>query len=157
RGATAVTTAVAAALLFSAGSHGQAQTQAPPAYKAARLPYGGDVPNLNGTWQVSNSAYWDLQDHQEARSTSPAMGGWDAIPPGMSVEEGNEIPYKPEALAKKKANFEKRFDLDPEMKCYLPGVPRPVYMPYPFKIVQTPNQILMNFAYANATRVIDMT
>jgi hypothetical protein len=157
RGVTALTAAVAAALLFSVGSHGQAQTPAPPTYKAVRLPYGGDVPNLNGTWQVSNTANWDLQDHQGARSPILAMGGWGAIPPGLSVVDGNEIPYKPEALAKKNANFQKRMELDPEMKCYLPGVPRAVYMPYPFKIVQTSSQILMNFAYANTTRVIDMT
>jgi hypothetical protein len=34
---------------------------------------------------------------------------------------GGEIPYLPEAAAKKKANFEKRLTDDPEIKCYLPG------------------------------------
>jgi len=151
---TATVLAVTAAVLFSVGSQGQTTT--PPAYKAPRLPYGGDVPNLTGTWQVANTANWDLQDHQGARSPILAMGGWGAIPPGLSVVERNEIPYKPEALAKKKENFQKRLELDPEMKCYLPGVPRAIYMPYPFKIVQTATSILMSFQYANTSRVIDM-
>src|SRR6476646_5037555 len=96
RSVMAVTTTVAAAWLFSVGSYGQTQTQAPAAYKAARLPYGGDVPNLNGTWQVANTANWDLQDHQGARSPILAMVGWGAVPPGLSVVDGTEIPYKPE-------------------------------------------------------------
>ena len=151
----AAVTVVAAAFLWPVGGHGQ--SPAAPAYKAPRLPYGGDVPNLNGTWQVANTAYWDLQDHQGARSPILAMGGWGAIPPGLSVVDGNEIPYKPDALARKKENFQKRLQLDPEMRCYLPGVPRAIYMPYPFKIVQTASQILMSFQYANTTRVIDLT
>jgi len=154
RTTTATMAAVAAAFIFSIATQGQTQT--PPAYKAPRLPYGA-APNLNGTWQVANTANWDLQDHQGARSPILAMGGWGAIPPGLSVVDGNEIPYKPEALAKKKENLQKRLELDPEMKCYLPGVPRAIYMPYPFKIVQTPTQMLMSFSYAATTRVIDMT
>jgi hypothetical protein len=146
-----VAVAVAAILTSSRTSDGQTT-----AYKAARLPYGGNVPNLNGTWQVANTANWDLQDHQGQTGPIIALGAWGAVPPGQSVVEGNEIPYKPEALAKKKENFAKRLTLDPEIKCYLPGVPRVMYMPYPFQIVQTATSILMAFQYAGTARVIDM-
>jgi hypothetical protein len=70
--------------------------------------------------------------------------------------EGDAIPYLPEAAAKKKANFENRLTADPEIKCYLPGVPRATYMPYPFQIVQTPKNILIAYEYAGATRTIFM-
>ena len=71
--------------------------------------------------------------------------------------EGNEIPYQPWAAAKKKENYENWLSRDPEVKCYLPGVPRATYMPYPFQIVQTGNNdILMAYEYASASRVIKM-
>jgi hypothetical protein len=70
--------------------------------------------------------------------------------------EGNEIPYLPEAAAKKKENFANRLTADPEIKCYLPGVPRATYLPHPFQIVQTPKFILMAYEYAGATRTISM-
>jgi hypothetical protein len=47
--------------------------------------------------------------------------------------------------------------LDPEVKCYLPGVPRAMYMQYPFQIIQTPTYIMMVFTYARAVRTIYMT
>jgi hypothetical protein len=85
-----------------------------------------------------------------------ALGAAGAVPAGLGVVEGGEIPYLPEAAAKKKANFEDRLTVDPEIKCYLPGVPRATYMPYPFQIVQTPKYILIAYEYAGATRTIHM-
>ncbi|HKC40518.1 MAG TPA: hypothetical protein VKC15_13325, partial [Gemmatimonadales bacterium] len=82
-------------------------------------------PDLQGIWQVLNTAAWDLQDH----------GATLGVPAGRGVVEGNEIPYRPEALAKKQENFKNRQQLDPENRCILPGVPRVTYMPYPFRIV----------------------
>ncbi len=70
--------------------------------------------------------------------------------------EGGVIPYKPEALAKRNANFANRWKLDPEVKCYMPGIPRATYMPFPFQIVQSANVILMSYEYASANRVINM-
>src|SRR5215208_3952759 len=89
--------------------------------------------NLQGIWQVLNTAAWDIQDH-------PARLG---VPAGQSVVVGNEIPYLPAALAKKRENFENRATADPETKGFLPGVPRIMYMPFPFQILQTPGQIVM--------------
>ncbi len=108
----------------------------PAAGQVRRTPDG--KPNLNGIWQVLTTANWDLQGHAAAAGPMIPLGAIGAMPPGQGVVEGEEIPYKPEALATKKANFADRLKLDPEVKCYLPGVPRATYMPFPFQIVQTP-------------------
>ena len=79
-------------------------------------------PDLNGLWQVLNTAAWDIQDHGE-----------DGVCPGQGVVEGNEIPYLPAAAAKKQENFANRATADPDSQCFMPGVPRATYMPYPFE------------------------
>ena len=125
-----------------------------PAYKAPRTADG--KPNLSGIWQALNSANWDIQGHAARRGPVLALGAAFSVPAGLGVVEGNEIPYKPEAAAKKKENAEKWLTEDPEIKCYLPGVPRATYMDYPFQIVQTPGDILMTYEFASAARVIRM-
>jgi len=124
------------------------------AYKAPRAADG--KPNLNGIWQTLNSANWDIQGHSAQSGPVVALGAAGAVPAGLGVVEGDEIPYKPEAARKKKENFENRLTADPEIKCYLPGVPRATYMPFPFQIVQTSKYILMAYEFANATRTIYM-
>jgi hypothetical protein len=124
------------------------------AYKAPRTADG--KPDLNGIWQALNTANWDIQEHAARPGQVVALGAVGAVPAGLGVVEGNEIPYLPAAAAKKKENFENRLTADPEIKCYLPGVPRAAYMPYPFQIVQTPSYILMAYEYAGATRTIYM-
>jgi hypothetical protein len=101
-------------------------------------------PNLQGIWQVLNTGAWDIQDH-------PARLG---VPAGQGVVEGNEIPYQPAALAKKRENFENRLTADPDTKGYLPGVPRITYMPFPFQIFQTSNYVTILYEYAHAIRTI---
>jgi len=113
--------------------------QAPATPRAAE-----GKPNLQGIWQVLNTAAWDIQDHQ-AR-----LG----VPAGQGIVDGNEIPYLPAALAKKRANSENRATADPETKGYLPGVPRIMFMPFPFQIFQTPDQITMVFEYDRGVRMI---
>ena len=113
----------------------------------SRLPRTADgKPDLSGIWQVMNTAVWDIQDHNAQKG----------VPAGIGVVEGNDLPYKPEALAKKKSNYEKRATLDPESKCYLPGVPRVTYMPFPLQIVQTPAQVTVLYEYAHTVRNIFM-
>ncbi len=113
------------------------------------------TPDLNGIWQAVNTANWDLRTH--GPSPGPAkLGAIGAIPPGLGVVEGDEIPYLPEAAAKKKENFQNRWTADPELKCYLPGVPRATYMPYPFEIVQGSSSIMIAYEYAGAVRPINM-
>jgi hypothetical protein len=123
-------------------------------YRAPRTPDG--KPNLNGIWQVLNTANWDIQGHAAAAGPTVPLGAIGAIPPGPGVVEGGAIPYLPEAAAKKKENFANRLRLDPEVFCYLPGVPRATYMPYPFQIVQSRSHIMISYEYASATRIINM-
>ena len=104
-------------------------------------------PDLSGIWQVMNTAAWDIQDHQAQKG----------VPAGQGVVEGNELPYTPAALEKKKVNFASRATADPETKCFLPGVPRITYMPFPFQIVQTPAQVTILYEYAHAVRNIFMS
>jgi hypothetical protein len=104
-------------------------------------------PNLNGIWRAINTAAWDIQDH------TGALG----VPPGQGVVEGNEIPYQAWAAAKKQENFAKRASADPtEANCYLPGVPRATYMPFPFEIVQTPKTVAIIYEFAHASRAIPL-
>jgi hypothetical protein len=84
------------------------------------------------------------------------MGAVGAVPGGLGIVEGGEIPYQPWALAKRKENQANWLTADPEIKCYLPGIPRATYMPFPFQIVQTPKNILMTYEFASASRVIAM-
>lgn len=125
---------------------------APAAYQPPRTADG--KPDLNGIWQAMNSAHWDIQDHAARQGPVVALGAAFSVPAGLGVVEGNEIPYLPEALEKKKQNAANWLTMDPEIKCYMPGVPRATYMPYPFQIVQTPEHILMAYEFASASRII---
>jgi len=113
-------------------------------------------PNLNGIWQVMNTANWDIAPHAAQAGQVVALGATGAEPAGLGVVEGGEIPYLPDALKTKQQNYANRLKNDPEVKCYLPGVPRATYMPYPFQIVQTPKTILMSYEYDGAVRTIYM-
>jgi hypothetical protein len=160
---TAVVTAAVAAtfVLSSMPAAGQAQ-----AYRAPRAADGHA--DLNGIWQVLNEANYDLETHmaRAALALRPgpfgplpaapvlALGAVGAVPGGLGVVEGGEIPYKPAALAKKKENQEHWLERDPEIKCYLPGVPRATYMPYPFQIFQSTKAIFIAYEYAGAARNI---
>jgi len=112
--------------------------------------------NLNGIWQAINEANWDIEGHSAGPGRVLQLGAEDAEVPGLGVVEGGPLPYLPAAATKKKANFDKRLTLDPEIKCYLPGVPRAMYMPQPFQIIQSPKHIMMAFQYAGAIRTIYM-
>jgi len=115
----------------------------------------GGAPDLNGIWQALNTANWDIQGHAAAAGPLPQLGAIGAIPPGLGVVDG-DLPYLPEAAAKKQQNFANRVTADPEVKCYLPGVPRATYMPYPFQIVQSRKTLLFAYQYAGAVRTVNM-
>jgi hypothetical protein len=132
--------------------------QQPPAAGAAyRAPRTKDgKPDFNGIWQAVNSANWDIAPHVAAAGPWE-LGTLGAIPPGLGIIDGTELPYLPEALKQKKENFAKRWVEDPEAKCYLPGVPRVMYMPYPIQIFQSTDHITMVSEYKSALRDIYMT
>jgi len=140
--------------------------QAPAAYRAPRGQDGH--PDLNGIWQALNTANYDLEAHvaRPAMALRPgpygplpaapvlALGAVGAVPGGLGIVDGGEIPYKPEMLAKKKENQEKWLERDPEIKCYLPGIPRATYMPFPFQIFHSSKAIFFAYEYAGAVRNI---
>ncbi|HYA16971.1 MAG TPA: hypothetical protein VEF06_05865 [Bryobacteraceae bacterium] len=125
-------------------------------------------PDLSGIWQAMSEANYDLAPHtaRPAMALRPgpygpvpakdvlALGATGAVPPSMGVVEGGEIPYLPAALEQKKKNQENWLTSDPEIRCYLPGVPRATYMPYPFQIMQSKNSLFFAYEYAGAVRDI---
>jgi hypothetical protein len=124
---------------------------------AARIPRMADgKPNLDGIWQAMGTADWDLEAHSAEAGPFFQLGALGAIPPGQGVVEGGEIPYLPAALEQKKKNETNRWKEDPEVKCYMPGVPRAAYLPYPFQIIQSQKDILFAYEYATTNRLINM-
>jgi hypothetical protein len=158
----------AEALAGQAPAAGQAPVPGQfPAYNPPRTADG--KPNLNGIWQALGTADWDIEAHQaKAGPFTELLGTYVAQPGGQGIVEGGTIPYLPSALARKKQNFEKRTAAsvpgdgvdpptgDPELKCFMPGVPRAMYMPYPFQIVQTPDFILITHEFNGSSRIIRM-
>src|ERR1700722_5762516 len=132
-------------VLFAAFSEGASAQQIQRSGAAGSLPRTADgKPNLQGIWQARSRAAYDLQDH-------PARQG---MPAGTGVVEGGEIPYQPWAAAKKAENFANRQKADPLGKCYLPGVPRIMYLDFPFQIFQTPRAIAFAFEWSLDFRLI---
>src|SRR4030095_12533000 len=125
-----------------------------PGYRAPRAPDG--KPNLNGIWQAINTANYDIEAHSAAPSPVLDLGAAGAGPARLGDVEGGTCPYTPEALKKRNENRANRLKLDPEVKCYLPGVPRASYMPFPFQIIQSHNNIMLIHESASAVRTIYM-
>ena len=168
-----IAVAIAAAVLGAIVSTSFSQTSGQTSSRPARTADG--KPNFSGIWQTVNEAHWDLEAH-EARPgavTQPgvysyaytqvpaapvlALGSAGGVPGSLGVVDGDgTIPYKPEAVAIKRENAARWIDRDPELKCYQPGIPRAMYMPYPLAIVQSTNKIQMNFAFATAARTIHL-
>ena len=161
-----ITVGAAAAMVVLVSMYSESQTTT--TYRAPRAP--GNRPDFNGIWQALNTANYDIEAHvaRPAMALRPgpfgpvpaaavlALGAVGAVPGGMGVVEGGELPYRPEALAQRKENQENWVTRDPEIKCYLPGVPRATYMPYPFQIIQSASAIFIAYEYAGATRNIYM-
>jgi hypothetical protein len=141
------------------------------ASSARDIPRLNGKPNLNGIWQALNEANWDLEPHvaRPALAMRPgpvvpvpakeviALGAIGAVPGGIGVVEGGEIPYTPEARKKKEENQANWLQRDPEIKCYLPGVPRATYMPFPFQIFQSNSAFAIAYEYAGAYRNVYLT
>ena len=124
------------------------------AQDAARLSDGR--PNLNGIWQAVNAANWNLEPHRSSQGAVESLGAVGAVSPGIGVVDGNEIPYLPAARAQRDENRANRRTNDPEAKCFLPGIPRATYMPQPFQILQSENEIFFAYEFNGAVRSIFM-
>ena len=114
-------------------------------------------PNLNGIWQVLGSAAWNLEGHVASKGpVTGVLGALGGIPAGMSVVEGGTIPYKPEALAQRNLNRASWSELDPVVKCYIPGIPRATYMPFPLQILQSESKVFIAYEFGSNSRIIHM-
>jgi hypothetical protein len=125
-------------------------------------------PDFNGLWQALGNAYWDIEPHaaRPALAMQPgpvvpvpakpvvALGAVGSVPPGWGIVVDGEIPYRPEARARRDENRGKWLERDPEIKCYLPGIPRATYMPYPFQVFQSDSKFFIAYEYAGAVRDI---
>ena len=151
---TVVTVAAAVLLVANLRPGLTIPTAQAPEYRPPRGPDG--KPDLNGIWQTLNTAHWDVEPHSAGPSPVRDLGALAAAPGGLGVVEGGEIPYRPEALATRRENFDNRLRRDPAIKCYLPGVPRATYMPFPFQIIQSQEHIMIVHEFAGAVRTIYM-
>ena len=132
-------------------------------------------PDFNGIWQALNEAHWDLEAHaaRPGMVTQPgvypfeyarvpaapvvALGAAGGVPASLGVVQGDgRIPYTAEAAQTKAENAANWIDRDPELKCYLPGIPRAMYMPYPFQVIQSTNKIQMAYAFTSTARTIHL-
>ena len=127
--------------------------QAPVVGEVTRI---GEKPNFTGLWQALNRGNDNLEDHSMAHGPFYQLGAAGATPAGQGIVDGGTIPYLPAALEKRNENRLNRMTLDPEIKCYMPGVPRAMYMPHSFQIVQSDRYILMAYEFASSNRIIHM-
>ena len=123
-------------------------------------------PDMNGIWQALGNAHWDIEPHaaKPALQLQPgpvvpvpatellAFGALGAVPAHYGIVEGGEIPYLPEALERRNENRENWAERDPAIKCFLPGVPRANYMPFPFQIFQSDSHFFIAYEFAGAVR-----
>lgn len=149
-----------AGLLFILGcSPVEQQPAAEVAAQTTARYTGQDVygkPDLNGIWQAMGSSHWDLESHAARMGPIVAMGALGAIPAGQSVVVGGKIPYQQWARTQQQANLAQWHEKDPAIKCFMPGIPRATYMPYPFQIIQGSETIIFAYEFASASRVVYM-
>jgi hypothetical protein len=113
-------------------------------------------PKFDGIWQALVTANWDIRPHVAKAGPVAALGAIGAQPPGLGIVEGGDIPYLDAAKAKQAENYANRYTLDPELKCFMPGVPRATYLPQPFQIFQTDALVMLTYQYDNAVRTVYM-
>ncbi len=114
-------------------------------YKAPRTWDG--KPDLQGIWQVNSNIHYDLEPHTASTGIPAGLGA--IIDPADGT-----IPYLPAALQKKQENYAKRDTADPINSCYMPGVPRMMYLPYPVQIFQTPKYTILTSEFVHNYRTI---
>jgi hypothetical protein len=149
---------LAVGAIVTAGLLAACQPPAPSPPAGPQIARIGDKPDMNGVWQAIGTAHWNVEDHSAVGLPEFwGLGAIAAVPAGQSVVEGGTIPYLPAALAKREENRAGWPKTDPEAKCYMPGIPRATYMPFPFRIVQGDGDILFVYEFASANRIVHMS
>ncbi len=158
--------ALALGVLVTAGPARAQKGAAAPRVALPRTAAG--KPDLSGIWQALTSANYDIEPHmaRAAMALRPgpvvpvpakdvvALGAVGSVPGGAGIVVGGTIPYTADALKKRDENREHWLERDPEIKCYLPGLPRATYMPFPFQVVQSESHIVIAYEYAGAFREV---
>ena len=111
-------------------------------------------PDFNGIWQALGAAHWNVEPQAADFPPLPELGAFGAAPASLGVVVGGEIPYTAQARAQQQANRAEWLAEDPLVKCYMPGVPRANYLPFPFQIVQSPEHLIIAYEFASASRIV---
>lgn len=112
-------------------------------------------PDFSGIWQAMTNAHYNIEPSAARYGPEPAdMGALSAFPATLGIVEGGRIPYTETALRQRDTNKMDAIDLDPLAKCYMPGVPRANYLPFPFQIVQSEDVILIAYEFAESNRIL---
>jgi len=146
-GAVAAAVAVAMAMAAMAVAAGRAHAQSARGYDPPRLADG--TPDFRGIWQARGTAYVSLEGLSAAAGAKPWTRSAIVDPPD------GKIPYLPEALKQRDANFQQRATADPASNCYQAGVPRAVLLPTPFQIVQSAGNFAFVYTDNHAYRLVD--
>ena len=126
-------------------------------FAAEQLPRDGyGHPDLNGIWQAMGTAHWNLEPQSARMGPIVELGALGAAPAGLGVVEGGTIPYQDWARVQQQENQADWLARDPAVKCFMPGIPRATYMPWPFQIVQGGRTVLFSYEFASASRVVYM-
>lgn len=113
-------------------------------------------PDFSGIWQAMGNADWNIEPQAADHGPDYRFGAIGALRPSLGVVQGGPLPYTEEALSRRQANREDWLALDPLVKCFMPGVPRANYLPFPFQIVQSPDHVVMAYEFASAMRIVYM-
>jgi len=125
------------------------------AAEAGAIPRTADGhPDFNGLWQALGNNHWGVEPHNARFGPDYKWAATGAFPAGLGVVVGGQIPYTPAARTKQRENQANWLSEDPVVKCYMPGVPRANYMPFPFQIVQSPEHIVMAYEFSSASRIV---
>ncbi len=112
-------------------------------------------PDLSGIWQAMTSAHYDVEPHAASEGPHPGlMGALSATPAGLGIVEGGRIPYNEQARRVRDENRANALENDPLTKCYMPGIPRANYLPFPFQIVQSESVVLIAYEFAESNRIV---
>ncbi len=151
--AAAMTLSMSIAVTLSLGG---ADAHAQPANSDTISRTADGRPDLSGLWQSMGNHHYNIEPSAAHAGPDWELGAYGAIPATLGVVQDGELPYTPQGLAQKQENQADWLALDPLVKCYMPGVPRANYLPFPFQIIQSDDHIVMAYEFASAMRIVYM-
>jgi hypothetical protein len=114
-------------------------------YVPAKLSDG--TPDLRGIWQARTTAYLNVEGH-------PTQDGVPAAKSVIVDPADGKIPYLPGALSQRDLNRKDLKNADPASNCFQAGVPRAVYLPTPFQIVQGVGNLAIAYTDDHAFQIV---